>query len=51
MDCDYYKRLYDKWGEPKILPENHVFITHHPDQLTNLIPSEKKEYEHIKQAN
>lgn len=46
MDCDYYKRLYDKWGEPKILPENHVFITHHPDQLTNLIPSEKKEYEH-----
>ncbi len=46
MDCDYYKRLYDRWGEPRILPENHVFITHHPDQLTNLISSEKKEYEH-----
>jgi glycosyltransferase involved in cell wall biosynthesis len=46
MDCDYYKRVYDKWGDPMILPKNYVFITHHPDQLTNLIPPEKKEYEH-----
>lgn len=47
MDCDYYKRLFDKWGYPKKLNTNSkVFINHHEFQLTNTIPHARKTLEH-----
>jgi hypothetical protein len=45
MDCDYYKRLHDSFGEPKILLENHIYITQHINQLTNSLSIERKDYE------
>ena len=42
MDCEYYKRLFDKWGEPSIINDPKVFITQHKDQVTNLISREIK---------
>jgi hypothetical protein len=42
MDCDYYKRLHDKWGDPTIISEHKIFINQHEDQLTNKITSEVK---------
>lgn len=45
MDCDYYKRLYDKYGKPFILNETHIFITQHRNQLTNLINDARKREE------
>ena len=48
MDCDYYKRMYDRFGEPFYLNDSYVFITHHNDQLTNTIPNEIKRKEHEK---
>jgi glycosyltransferase involved in cell wall biosynthesis len=42
MDCDYYKRCYDTLGEPIIINEPLVFVTQHKNQLTNIIPVEKK---------
>jgi len=42
MDCDYYKRCYDKFGQPHIINKHDVFITQHEHQLTNLLPEEIK---------
>jgi glycosyltransferase involved in cell wall biosynthesis len=46
MDCDYYKRLYDKWGEPKIIPEYKIFVNQHKNQVTNIIDNTLKQKEH-----
>ena len=46
MDCDYYKRLYDKWGEPKIIPEYKIFVNQHQNQVTNIIDNKLKQGEH-----
>jgi glycosyltransferase involved in cell wall biosynthesis len=47
MDCEYYKRLFDKWGEPFVIPDHKIFINQHKDQLTNLIPSGRKNSEQM----
>lgn len=45
MDCEYYKRLYNKWGQPKIIPEHKIFVNQHKNQLTNIIEESVKVYE------
>lgn len=45
MDCDYYKRLFDKYGDPFILNDHQVFVTQHSNQVTNLITEERKNSE------
>ena len=45
MDCDYYKRCYDKFGQPFILNEHQVFISQHEHQLTSLLSEERKNNE------
>ncbi len=42
MDCDYYKRLHNKWGNPAVISEHKIFINQHEDQLTNRITSDVK---------
>lgn len=42
MDCDYYKRVFDRHGYPGILNDNKVFICQHKNQVTNLITLELK---------
>lgn len=45
MDCDYYKRCYDKFGQPYIINEHHVFVSQHEYQLTSLLSEERKNKE------
>lgn len=45
MDCDYYKRLYDKWGNPTIIPDYKIFVNQHENQITNIIDSNIKQME------
>jgi glycosyltransferase involved in cell wall biosynthesis len=45
MDCDYYKKLYDRYGNPFILNSHQVFITQHEHQLTSLLSYERKNKE------
>ena len=45
MDVDYYKRLYDKYGMPKILNKITVVNRDHPDQLSHVMDPEIKENE------
>jgi glycosyltransferase involved in cell wall biosynthesis len=47
MDCDYYKRVFDRHGEPGVLADNKVFICQHKNQVSNLIDSGLK----IKEEN
>lgn len=42
MDCEYYKRLFDKYGEPFIIPEHKIFVNQHENQVTNIINRERK---------
>lgn len=42
MDCDYYKRVFDRHGSPGILADDKVFICQHNNQVTNLISSDLK---------
>lgn len=37
VDCDYYKRLYDRYGMPTILNDINVTIGIHPGQVTHQI--------------
>jgi glycosyltransferase involved in cell wall biosynthesis len=50
LDCDYYKRMYDKYGEPTILPDVGVNIGVHEGQTTNTLSDKIKEeeYERLK---
>jgi glycosyltransferase involved in cell wall biosynthesis len=45
MDCDYYKRLYLRHGLPHICSEPLVFVTQHPNQVTNKLSDERKRTE------
>lgn len=51
LDCDFYRRLYDKYGLPDTLPGVNVNIGIHPGQASNLIPDKIKinEYEYEKE--
>lgn len=45
LDCDYYKRLYERYGEPTILDEVNVTIEEGDHQATHNIPDERKRKE------
>ena len=45
FDCDYYKRLHVKFGNPSILNNNNVIIGLHRGQATHLISEECKKEE------
>lgn len=45
LDCDYYKRLYEKFGEPKIINSINVVIGIHEGQTTNRLSDEYKKSE------
>lgn len=51
LDCDYYKRMYEKYGAPTILDDLNVVIGLHEGQMTNTMGNERKkqEEEYIKQ--
>ena len=42
FDCDYYKRMYDKYGEPIILKKVGVNLGLGDHQMTNLLTDEEK---------
>ncbi|NBV27637.1 glycosyltransferase family 2 protein [bacterium] len=46
MDCDYYYRMYQKYGNPYYLKTTNVVNRHWVGQLTKTLPSERMEYEH-----
>lgn len=46
LDCDLYRRMYDKYGEPKILINVGVNIGIHDGQVTNLMSDAEKLAEH-----
>lgn len=50
LDCDYYKRLYERYGEPKILTGNYIEIGIGLHQETYKIPQviKNEEYEYMK---
>jgi len=45
VDVDYYKKMFDRFGLPKVVPEITVVIRQWSKQLTHLIPSKIKEKE------
>jgi len=51
MDCDYYKRLHEKFGEPLILNKINVVNRTWDSQLSNIMSEElkKKEYDYVKE--
>jgi glycosyltransferase involved in cell wall biosynthesis len=46
LDCDYYKRLYDKYGEPVILNKVNVIIGVGKHQTTHVLSDTIKKSEH-----
>lgn len=42
LDCDYYGRLYKKYGEPTILNEVNIVIGTGKHQVTQILPNIKK---------
>jgi glycosyltransferase involved in cell wall biosynthesis len=42
LDCDYYKRMYQKYGNPVILRDINVVLGLHAGQVTNMLPREAK---------
>lgn len=46
LDCDVYKRLYDRYGEPTIMHGKHIGIGEGLHQATYLISDERKGLEH-----
>jgi len=49
VDCDYYKRLYDKYGEPDILNKVNIIMGIGKHQTTNHLENKvkQKEYSYI----
>ena len=45
MDCEYYKRLHDKFGPPSVLESNCVFIVQHKDQVSSILTEDFKKNE------
>lgn len=46
LDCDYYKRMYELYGEPVILKDINVMIGLHDGQMTHIMGDEIKLKEH-----
>lgn len=42
LDCDYYKRMYDLYGEPTILKDKNVIMGLHTGQATHTMGQERK---------
>lgn len=42
LDCDYYKRMYEKWGQPIILTNVGVIMGVGDHQVTQLLTNEDK---------
>lgn len=42
LDCDLYHRLYERYGEPKILDKVNVLMGIGPHQMTNILTDEEK---------
>lgn len=51
MDCEYYVRMYNKFGNPHLLNEYITYIIQHEKQVTNLLNKEikNKEEKELKQ--
>lgn len=47
LDCDYYRRLYNRYGKPRILPGTHVFMGKGEHQMTHQLSDNEKLREHI----
>jgi glycosyltransferase involved in cell wall biosynthesis len=45
MDCEYYKRMFDKFGEPTIINEHQIFVAQHKNQVTSILSEEVKNAE------
>jgi hypothetical protein len=45
FDCDYYYRMYRKYGEPVILNGDYITVGEGDHQATNLLTNEEKEAE------
>ena len=46
LDCDFYKRMYEKFGPPKILDTINVKIGVGDHQMTHILTNEEKLSEH-----
>lgn len=46
LDCDYYKRLYERYGLPTLIDAPLVAIGVHPGQMTNILTDDQKLAEH-----
>lgn len=46
LDCDLYKRMHAKYGLPKILNANNVYIGQGDHQMTHILTPEQKLAEH-----
>ena len=46
LDCDLYKRLYEEYGEPKILDSVNVNLGIGSHQMTHILTNEEKLAEH-----
>jgi len=42
LDCDYYKRLYKRYGLPVIIDDVNICVGIHPSQMTNTLTREDK---------
>jgi glycosyltransferase involved in cell wall biosynthesis len=42
LDCDYYRRMFDLFGEPTILKDKNVVIGLHPSQATHTMGQARK---------
>jgi glycosyltransferase involved in cell wall biosynthesis len=51
LDCDLYKRLYERYGEPTLLNDMSVVICIHGNQTSNVLTDAEKqeEFEYMKQ--
>lgn len=45
LDCDLYKRMYEKYGDPKILSGDYITIGRGKHQMTNILTDEEKQGE------
>ena len=46
LDCDLYKRYYEKYGSPKILDDLNVIIGVGDHQMTHILTNEEKQKEY-----
>lgn len=46
LDVDYYRRTYEKWGYPTILPGNYVTLGEGDHQMTHILTDAEKLAEH-----